>query len=145
MKNFKNDEFGDRAFIGSAIITVVGIVIIAVILSLIITSIDTELFELNETSVQAQVVSMEYVEESSSLIPVRMGKTTTYVRQTHPEKFLVTVYYDDVTETFDSEALYQAVETGEEIHVILVQKFRKGTDELVSTWLKLADNEHDMS
>lgn len=142
----KNDEFGDRAFIGSAIITVVGIVIIAVIISLIITSIDTEQqFELKETSVQAQVLSLEYVEESSSLVPVRMGKTTTYIHRTNPAKFLVTLSYDDVTETFDSEALYHAAESGEEIHAVLVQKFRKETGELVNAWLKLADNEHDMS
>ena len=145
MKLFKNDEFGDKSFIGSAIITVIAIVVVAAILSFIITSIDAELYEQTETTVQAQVVCLEYVEESSSLHPIRVGKTTTYVRRNSPEKFLVTVSYDGITETFDCEVLYQAAENGEEIQVILVQRFHKETGELKKAWLKLAEHEHCMS
>ena len=68
-----------------------------------------------------------------------MGKITVYQKIHHPAKFLVTVTYDDITETFDSEKLFNAVENGEEIQLILLQKFDKETGELVHEYLKLAD------
>jgi hypothetical protein len=139
---FKNDDFRERSFISYLHSTVVILVIyfcIAAIASFTITSIEEKTFEVKETYVYAQVINMKHVAKSSSLVPVRIGKSTTYVRRTSPEKFLVTVSYGNITETFDSATLYQAVENGAEIQLTLVQKFHKETGEIRKAWLKLAE------
>ncbi|MBQ6860100.1 MAG: hypothetical protein IJO08_00460 [Clostridia bacterium] len=92
-----------------------------------------------ETKVTAKVVEKEYRAAYSSYIPMRVGKVTTVTMQRHPEKYYITVQYEDITETFDDEEWYNLVEEGEAIDVILYRGYsREG--ELLKKELFLIDN-----
>lgn len=87
----------------------------------------TKNFPLNVEVIEvtAIVSDKEYKEETSSLIPIRVGKVTSYNKRTKPEQYLVTVYYNGITEIIDSKELYNAVEEGDEVKVFLKMEYNK--------------------
>ena len=78
-----------------------------------------------EVKVTAKVVEKNYRGAYTTYIPIKVGKVTTMSPQHHPERYEITVEYEDITETFDSEEWYNLVEEGEEIEVILYLGYDK--------------------
>ena len=76
-------------------------------------------------SVTATITDKEHKKTYTTMMHITTGKTTTLIPQTHPEKFLVTVEYQNLTETFDDEDLYNSVDCGDSIEIILYKTFNK--------------------
>lgn len=75
------------------------------------------------TEVTAIVSDKEYKEESSRLIPIRVGKITSYNKRNYPEEYLVTVYYNGITDIINNQELYNAVEEGNAVKVFLKTEY----------------------
>lgn len=73
-----------------------------------------------EIEVTATVTEVRYRGSYTTFIPIFNGKTSTLIPQFHPERYLVTVAYDDLTETFNDEPLYDKVKEGDEVQTNLV-------------------------
>lgn len=76
-----------------------------------------------ESVVNAVVVGKEHIPRKSYTTVVSTGKTIVPVTRTQHEKFKVTVKYEGLTLTIDSEPLYNSLENGDSIQVLLVKKF----------------------
>jgi len=50
---------------------------------------------------------------------------TSFIQQWFPESNLVTVSYDDISATFDNKEVYEIVEEGDTIQVVLHQTYDK--------------------
>ncbi len=74
-------------------------------------------------SVTATVTDMEYHSLYITMIPVYSNKTTTLIPQTHPARFLVTITYQNVSETFDNKELYNQVKEGDTIQMTLSNQY----------------------
>ena len=55
--------------------------------------------------VNATVTDMQYRSSYVTFLPIYNGKTTTLIPQTHPARYLVTISYEDVSETFNDRNL----------------------------------------
>ena len=73
--------------------------------------------------VTAIVSDKEYKEETSRLIPIRVGKMTSYNKRNYPEEYLVTVYYNGITDIIDNQELYNAVEEGNAVKILLKTEY----------------------
>lgn len=88
------------------------------------------------TEVTAEVIEMEYKRSYTTYIPLRVGKTTVMSPQYHSAKHYVTIRFEDITETFDDEELYDRVKEGDQITAYFYRGYDKA-GELVRTKLKL--------
>lgn len=73
--------------------------------------------------VSAKVVAKEHIPKRTTTSIVPTGKTVIPVTTNHPEKFYVTVEYQGLILKIESEAIYNTVNNGESIQVLLVKKF----------------------
>lgn len=62
----------------------------------------TEKAEVNGT-----VVDMQYRRSYTTQMLLSTGKSTTLIYVNHPEQYLVTISYENVSETFDDKSLYK--------------------------------------
>lgn len=76
-----------------------------------------------EGIVDAVIVEKEYIPSRTSTSFTKVGKSLIPITRTIPEKFYLTVEHDGLELTFDSEILYNSLENGESIQVLLVKKF----------------------
>ena len=90
----------------------------------------------NEKVVEAIVTSKNYKEEHTFYRQIHVGDTWMSLPQTNKEKHLVTVEYSNITETFDSELLYNSVEEGEAVNIILFTAYNS-KEEIVRQELRL--------
>lgn len=100
------------------------ILVITIVMCIFITgcqSIDKE----EEIEVTATVTEMRYKSSYTTFIPIFNGKSTTLMPQFHPERYLVTVAYDDLSKTFNNESLYNKVKEGDEVQLILYNGYDK--------------------
>jgi len=73
--------------------------------------------------VPAVIVSMEYVPSRSWVTMMPTGKTMIPVTHHSSEEFNVVVAHEGLTLKIDSKAVYDSLEIGESIQVLLVKKF----------------------
>lgn len=78
----------------------------------------------NTSDVTATVTDKQYTPQTSTLIPIMVGKTMSMITQYHPESYMVTLQYKDVSSTIESEDLYKKVEKGQSVKV----QYCEGTD-----------------
>lgn len=94
--------------------------------------------EEEEIEVAAVVAEMEY--EKSYIQPMltydSISKTAKTIPQYHAARYLVTVTYEDISETFNNQSLYENVKEGEIVEVILVNGYDKEGN-LIRQMLKL--------
>lgn len=88
--------------------------------------------------VNATVTDMQYRSSYVVLIPLYNGKTTTYIPQTYPARYLVTISYEDVSETFDDINLYENVKEGDTIQMVLYKGYDKD-DNLIKQTLQFPE------
>lgn len=75
--------------------------------------IPTEIIEVN-----AIVTDVHYEAPYSIPVPIYMGTFSTVTTVSHPERYDVTVTYNNITETFNNKDLYNAVKVGDYVTVI---------------------------
>lgn len=75
--------------------------------------------------VNAMVTDIQYHSSYITTIPIYNGKTTTLIPQTHPAQYLVTISYEDVSETFNDKNLYENVKEGDTIQMVLYKYYDK--------------------
>lgn len=85
--------------------------------------------------VNATVSDMQYQSSYEEMVPIYNGKTTTLMPQTYPECYLVTISYEDVSETFDSKDLYESVKNGDTLKMILYKGYDKKDNLIKQTLL----------
>lgn len=73
--------------------------------------------------VDASVVSKEYEAPRTYKTVVPCGKSVIPVTRTTSPKYLVTVTYDNLSLTIDSESIYSSVKNGDSIKVMLIKKY----------------------
>ena len=69
--------------------------------------------------VEATVIDREYHEGYTTVIPIWNGKFFMFVPVENPEEYLVTIVYEDVSQTFDDSDLYHRVKEGDTIQMEL--------------------------
>ena len=89
-------------------------------------------------NVNATVTDMQYKGLYITMIPMSNGKSINYLPQTHPARYLVTITYKDVSETFDDKNLYESVKEGDTIQMILYRGYDKD-DNLIKQTLQLPE------
>mgnify|MGYP000516744321 FL=1 len=72
------------------------------------------------------------------MMPISNGKTTTLIPQTHPARYLVTISYEDVSETFNDRNLYENVKEGDTIQMVLYKGYDKD-DNLIKQTLQFPE------
>lgn len=76
-----------------------------------------------ESVINAVVVGKEHIPRKTYTTVMSTGKTVVPVTRHRPEKFNVIVKYEELTLTIDSEAIFNSLENGDSIQVLLVKKF----------------------
>ena len=79
-------------------------ILLVAIMSFILTGCQKIVYREHETVI-GTVANMKYEESYDRLIPLRSGKVTFWARRSYPERFLVTITYNDLSETFDELAI----------------------------------------
>lgn len=69
------------------------------------------------------VVEKDYRASYTTYTYVKVGQVTNMIPNRHPEKHYVTVEFEDMTETFEDEDLYDRVKEGESITVFLYRGY----------------------
>jgi hypothetical protein len=113
------------------------VLLVAIIMCTILTG--CQLIEKEEKiNVNAEVTDMQYERSYVTKRPMKMGETYTYVSQRHPARYLVTISYEDVSETFNDENLYESVKEGDTIQMILYKGYDKN-DNLIKQTLQFPE------
>lgn len=92
-----------------------------------------------ENSEVARITNIEFIEQTTRRVPIKVGKFTSMRTQTKPAQYLVTIVYDGITKTFDNETLYNAAKAGEDVTATFIFKYGKWSDDLYSVDLKVED------
>ena len=88
--------------------------------------------------VNATVTDIQYRSSYVTMMPIFNGKTTTLIPQTHPARYLVTISYEDVSETFNDRNLYENVKEGDTIQMVLYKGYDKD-DNLIKQTLQFPE------
>lgn len=88
--------------------------------------------------VNATVTDIQYRSSYVTMTPIFNGKTTTIIPQTHPACYLVTISYEDVSETFNDRNLYENVKEGDTIQMVLYKGYDKD-DNLIKQTLQFPE------
>ena len=88
--------------------------------------------------VNATVTDIQYWSSYVTMMPIFNGKTTTLIPQTHPARYLVTISYEDVSETFNDRNLYENVKEGDTIQMVLYKGYDKD-DNLIKQTLQFPE------
>lgn len=88
--------------------------------------------------VNATVTDMQYQSSYVTMMPIYNGKTTTLIPQSHPASYLVTISYEDVSETFNDRNLYENVKEGDTIQMVLYNGYDKD-DNLIKQTLQFPE------
>ena len=88
--------------------------------------------------VNATVTDIQYRSSYVTMMPIYNGKTTTLIPQTHPARYLVTISYEDVSETFNDRNLYENVKEGDTIQMVLYKGYDKD-DNLIKQTLQFPE------
>jgi len=91
-----------------------------------------------EHEVMGTVTALEYHDSDTTFTPINAGKVTTFMSHQHSEQYLITVTYQDLTDTFDDKTLYQRVQRGDSVKLILCNSYDKN-HELIHQSLSLAE------
>ncbi len=94
------------------------VLLVAIILCIGLTGCQEEYLEKTE-EVTATVTEKEYKSSYTTSSVISTGKTIIVVPQRHPARYLVTVEYKSVSNTFDDKDLYETLKEGDNINVIL--------------------------
>ena len=108
------------------------ILLIVIIMCVVLTSCQTIEKE-EKIDVNATVTDMQYHGSYVTMISIFNGKTTTLIPQTHPARYLVTISYEDVSETFDDKNLYENVKEGDTIQMVLYKGYDKDNNLIKQT------------
>ncbi len=100
------------------------ILLVVIIMCVVLTGCQTVEKE-EKIDVIATVTDMQYRSSYQTTIPIYNGKTTTFISQTHPARYLVTISYEDVSETFNNRNLYENVKEGDTIQMVLYRGYDK--------------------
>ena len=73
--------------------------------------------------VDATVVSKEYEAPRTYTSVVPSGKSVFPITRTIPAKYLVTVTYENIPLTINSQPIYESLENGDSIKVLLIKKY----------------------
>ena len=111
----------------------------SIILCVVLSSCETIEKE-EKLEVSATVIDKQYKNAYTTMMPVFNGKTTTLIPQRHPALYLVTISYDDVSETFEDRKLYENVKKGDDIKMILYKGYDKKNNLIIKT-IQLTDEE----
>ena len=97
---------------------------LALVISLVATLVGCNRIVSEEVvEVTAVVLEKEHRASYTTYTPMRVGKVTTMMPQVHPEKHYVTVQFEDMTETFEDEDLYERVKKGDKIEIYLYRGY----------------------
>lgn len=78
--------------------------------------------EREEQQVIGTVTQKEYRDEYYTYVFVRKNIP---LKRYHPPKYLVTITYEGIEQTFDDSALYNKVDVGDSVEVTLVNGYNK--------------------
>lgn len=87
------------------------------------------------TVVIATVTDQSHMLAYTTMMPIRNGKITTYIPQYHPATYYVTVSYEGVKQTFNNQELYESVEVGDTLQVILYHGYDRDNKLIKETLL----------
>lgn len=87
------------------------------------------------TVVTATVTNRNHAISYTTMMPIRNGKITTYIPQYHPATYHVTVSYEGVKQTFNNQELYESVEVGDTLQVILYHGYDRDNKLIKETLL----------
>ena len=79
--------------------------------------------ETEEQIVVGTVTDKTFRKAHTTFSHVLVGKTTTTIPHRHPAKYLVTITYQGLTETFNNITLYNSVEVGDSVEITLVSGY----------------------
>lgn len=113
------------------------ILLVVIIMSVALTGCQTIEKE-EKIDVNATVTDMQYQSSYVTMMPIYNGKTTTLIPQTHPARYLVTISYEDVSETFNDRNLYENVKEGDIIRMVLYKIYDKD-DNLIKQTLQFPE------
>ncbi|MDK0636904.1 hypothetical protein P5F55_13940 [Clostridium perfringens] len=88
--------------------------------------------------VSCKIISKEYTAPSSYTTMMSTGKALFPVTHTIPAKYELTVEYGEYRKVVDSEQLFQSLEIGDSMNMILIKEYSKDTGSLEKTYLKEA-------
>lgn len=91
--------------------------------------------EKKEQQVVGIVTHREFEEEYYSTKYVHVHRTLVPISHHHPAKYLITITYEGIEQTFDNSTLYNKVDVGDSVEVTLVNGYNKN-HELVTQYLK---------
>lgn len=93
-----------------------------------------------EFEVSATVSEKVYTSSYTTFITIynSQTKSTSLIPLTYPEKYLITITYKDISETFDSKSLYLSVKEGDTINMVLCNYY-DWDDNLVKQTLQLPE------
>ena len=100
------------------------IMLLTIIMCVVVTGCRTIVIREKE-EVSAIVTEMQYKSSYITFISMYNAatKTTTLIPQTHPAKYLVTIAYGGISETFNDKNLYESVKEGENIQMLLCKDY----------------------
>ena len=100
------------------------VILLVIIVCLILISCKSCTIE-EEIEVTAMVTEIRYLEACSTLTPMfnPSTKTTLLIPQNHPERYLVTITYENISTTFDDKTLYESVKSGDIIQMTLCKEY----------------------
>lgn len=112
---------------------------IAIIMCVVFVSCQLATVE-EKVEVSATITEMEYKASYVYFLPTYNSatKTTTIISQPHPAQYLVTITYENITQTFDDKDLYESVQKGDTIQIILCNYYDKDNN-LLEQELKLPE------
>lgn len=88
--------------------------------------------------VNATVTDMQYRSSYVTMMTIYNDKTTTLIPKTHPARYLVTISYENVSETFNDKNLYENVKEGDTIQMVLYNGYDKD-DNLIKQTLQFPE------
>ncbi len=89
-------------------------------------------------SVTATVTNVRYRSAYVTQNMIYTGKTMIMTPVSHPAQYLVTITYEDLSKTFDNSDLYEKVEEGQSIQMILYKGYDKD-DNLIKETLQFPE------
>ena len=108
------------------------ILLVCILMCIVLTG--CQKVEREETmKVRATVTDRSHTVSYTTLIPIYNGKTHSYIPQFHPATYHVTVSYGDIYYTFNNQELYNSVQVGDTVQVILYHGFDKDNNLIKET------------
>lgn len=111
--------------------------VVLIVIMLLITSEAVKTTTLKSIEVNAIVTDMHYEEPYITTASILVGTISTVGKVSHPEKYHVTLTYNNITKTFDNKDLYNSVKIGDYVTVVYKEEvsYASGTTSTIDLLL----------